>query len=718
MKKNLFNICAGLILLASFFYQCSDPHQRFEDPPWLGGTSIVTLEKEGNYTHFLALMDKAEYRTSIENQLFTLFVPNDSSFEVYFDAAGINSIDELTKDEAEELFGQHILINPRSRDQLMYEYAWGELQDPAGEYGTLFHKKRTYSTPVEYEEEVRYNEEFKGQTLKIYRDRTYLHLFTTEFFEDYGGDPDGSDYTFLYPNTPWSGTNWHDAMVTEAEVRTSSGFIYYLDRVVAPAPTIETYLFNHQEEFGLFYDVAQRFAGYGDADFNEQLERRYRKRYNPPMELSFANEYGSRGEGVESAMLYSFSAYVPYDHVMLEFFNRTIFQYYDDLDSVPELFLSYCLNSHLQNSLILPSQMENKFQNYYGDEIDLDIYTDIDETVMTCNGPIFKMNKFLEPNVFTCVPGPIFYNNHYTTFLYALDQSGLLTTLTQSDIDVTLFAADNELLLENGLRTTKVDGAVIVQVQSSDDLWHDMDQTDIEEFIQDYFHIGRFEDFQGEGYIRMASDNYVHYNAGQLASGGNQNAGDHCLVLEKIPSEINGNLFYLDNALKTPYNCAKLIMEDPDLSSFVDLLVEASLIDSVQIDYELPGVNYPRIKFIPDLKQWTVLAPSNQAIADAEAQGLIPEDVDELTDFLYYHFVRQKCVFDDGEFSGMLNTHLKDTVIGDEIFYEMVNFSNAIYDLSVEDGSGETISIQHSNANRLMESGVVHKITSVLKVEP
>ena len=311
MKKNLFNIYAGIILLASFFYQCSEPHKRFEDPPWLGGTSIETLEKEGNYDTFLALMDKADYRTSIENQLFTLFVPSDSAFEAYFVDAGISSVEELTEDEAIELFGLHILINPRSREQLMYEYAWGELQDPVGEYGTLFHKKETYSVPVEYKEEVRYNEEFLGQTLDIYRDRTFLPLFTTEFFEDYGGAPDGSDYTFLYPETPWSGTGWHDAQVVEAEVRTASGFLYYIDRVVAPVPTIEEYLFNHQDDFGVYYDIAQRFANYHTARFNEKLERRYKKGYT--LDLNFGNEYGSRtnDNSDPGTMLYMFSAYIP-----------------------------------------------------------------------------------------------------------------------------------------------------------------------------------------------------------------------------------------------------------------------------------------------------------------------------------------------------------------------------------------------------------------------
>jgi uncharacterized surface protein with fasciclin (FAS1) repeats len=715
MKGSLFSNCMVLLCLATIFSQCSDPHDRYEDPPWLGGTNIETLEKEGNYTHFLELMDQAGYRVSIENQLFTLFVPNDSAFEVYFQQRGISSVADLSKNEAEELFGQHILINPRSRDQLMYEYAWGELQDPQGEYGTLFLRKQTYSIPLDYSEEVRYDPVFQGQTLKIHRQNTMIALWTTEYFEDYFGDPNGSDYLFMYPGSSWSGTQWHDAMVTEGEVRTSSGFIYYIDRVVAPIPTIDKYLKDHQEDFGLFYDLAQRFATYTEAGVNEQLDRLYTKSYTQI--LDFANEWGPNPFS-PSYMLYMFSAFIPYDDVLQEFLDNTVFKYYESIDDAPQLYLVFLLQSHLNSFLNLPSKMENRFLNYYGDNIDLDLASDIESAVMCSNGIIYGMKRFLEPNVFTCVPGPILYNNNYTTFLYALQNSGLLTTLTQPDIDITLFAPSNDELLEYGIRTNEEPGSVFIQVQSSDGLWHTMEPNDLETFVENYIHIGNYEDFQDEGFIRMASDNYVFYNNGKLYGGGNQVTGDYCSVVEKIPSEKNGNLFYLDNTLKAPDNVAELLLSDPDLSAFADLLNQAGLIDSAQIDYEIPGLLYPRVIFMSDLKQWTILAPSNQAIADAEMAGLIPVDIEELRDFIAYHFVRGTCIFDDGNLSGTFPTNRIDAIIGEDIAYETLNFTNSVHNLIVEDQSGQSVSITHSDANKLVESGVVHKINSVLKLEP
>jgi uncharacterized surface protein with fasciclin (FAS1) repeats len=701
-----------MLTFAFLFYQCTDPHERYDDPPWLGGTNIETLEKEGSYTNFIALMDKAEYRVSIENQMFTLFVPSDSSFKAYFQKIGVNSVDELSKEQAEELFGQHILVNPRSRDQLMYEYAWSELQDPEGEYGTLFHRKKTYSVPIDYREVVRYNETYKDQDLLIRRSNTFVPLWTTEYFEDYFGDPQGSDYLIMYPESSWSGTQWHDAMVTNAEVRTSSGFIYYLDRVVEPIPTIDKYLMDNQDKFGLYYDLAQRFATYSSAGLNEHDERRYTKGYNQL--LNIANEAGPQ-PGDPSNMLYMFSSFIPYDNVLQDFLNNTILKYYTSIDSVPELFLVYLLQSHLNSFLTLPSKMDKRFVNYYGDDIKLDILSDINTSVMCSNGVIYAMNRVLAPNAFTCVPGPVFYNKNYTTFLYALDISGELTSLTQSDIDVTLFAADNDEMLKYGIRAKNDAGAISIETRASDGIWKTMDYQKLIDFVRNYFTKGVINDLSGEGFIRMQSDNYLYYNNGKISGGGNQFIGDNCSVLEKLTSEVNGNLFYLDNAIKKPKTAAEILFSDPDLASFANLLYLAELIDSVQDVHEQTGIKYPRVNFMPSLTQWTVLAPTNQAIAAAQSAGLIPEERDPLREFIYYHFVRGKCVFDDGVFSGTVNTNKTDAIVGSDIVYATLEFTNGVHNLSVRDKSGQVIDISHVDADVLVETGVLHKINTVLK---
>lgn len=708
-----------LFLAAILFYQCEDHQARFDNPPWLGGTNIETLEGKGNYTQFLALMDKAEYRTSIENQMFTLFVPNDSAFEAYFSSAGISSVEDLTTDQAEELFCQHMLINPRSRDKLLYEYYWNELQSPLTEYKSLFLRKDTYSVPIDYTEYVKYNKTYKDQTLTLYRDQTLISFFSTEYFTDYFGDPNGADYLFMFPGSKWSGTQWHDAMVIPqedgVEARTSSGFIYYVDRVVAPIPTIDKYLHDNQDKFGLFWDIAQRFAVYPSSKVNEHNERVYRKSYSGIFNL--AEERGPNTDGT-AKHLYLFTAYIPSDNVLQEFLNTTVLPTYGVLDSVPQIFLKYLLKSHLNDFLILPTKMDSRFVNYLGEEIDLDINSDIATSKMCSNGVIYVMNKILEPGAFTCVSAPIIYDKNYSTILYAFENSGLLTSLTQTDEDITLFVVDNETLYDYGIRADEVsDGIFYVQKQNSEGNWETLETEDLKEFIQDYYAYGSYDDFSGEGFIPLASSNYLYYNANKIYNGGNQVDGDFCSA-NSTSTEKNGKVVYLNNVPKQSLNAAQLIQSDPDLSSFELLLGEADLIDSIQDPYEATGVKYPIISFMTQLKNWTIFAPDNQAIADAEAQGLIPDDQDELRDFILYHFIREKTIFDDGTISGTVTTQCVDTIIGTETTYKTLEISNSSHNLMVTDGTGENVTVNHGDANNLIRFGVIQKIGSVLVAEP
>jgi len=450
--------------------------------------------------------------------------------------------------------------------------------------------------------------------------------------------------------------------------------------------------------------------------FNEENERRYRKSYSQISD--FADEWGPESGSAEAKMLYSFTAFIPYDNVLQEFLDNTVLQSYSSLDSVPQLFLVYLLQSHLNTYLNLPTKMEDRFINYLGDEITIDIDADIAGARGCGNGVIYFMNRLLEPNAFTCVVGDVFYQRDYTTFLYALEESEVLNTLTRPSITMTLFAPSNAELLEYGIRHVEVDGDIIIEIRGSDGVWNEMEQLDIQEFVEDYIYVGNYEDFIGEGFIRMASDNYVYYKDGEIRGGGNQVEGDLCLVDEKVPSDRNGNLFYIDNAIKAPYNAAELILDDPELSDFATMLDTLSLIDSIQADYEIPGVLFPRINFMNQLNQWTVFAPTNQAIADAQLAGQLPTDEDELKEFVYYHFVRGTTVFDDGEFSGTLPTQRRDTIIGSDIFYEPLDFSNAVYNLMVTDKSGQDVTVDHTDANRLIEGGSLHKINSVLLSEP
>jgi hypothetical protein len=414
MKKSV-----KLILVAMFaigMTGCEDHQERFETPPWLGGSSIETLEERGNYTTFLALMEKANYTEPISKQLFTLFVPDDAAFDAYFKSTGKNSVNDLTKDEAVSLFTLHVLRNPRSRFNMVYEFAWNEFQGPyqdikMGEYASLFHRKETPSTSIPYPEVVKYSPpQMVGQELLIYTGTKNIPLFTEEFFTDYGGDTNGSDYVFMYPGSTWKkdytsnlkGMNWHNAQVIpnpeipdELEVRTASGFIYFIDRVVPIMPSIEEHMRNNLDKYGLYYDILQRFAQYGTTKVDEQQRVLYLKSYEQLFDLAHERGPSAANDGVIPPQN-MWSAFLPTNDVLQNYLDNTVLKYYPSLDSVPEVTLFYILQTQLSRTLVLMSKLEKGYFNAFGDAMDIP-KSDIASGYMCSNGVVYESKKYLSP---------------------------------------------------------------------------------------------------------------------------------------------------------------------------------------------------------------------------------------------------------------------------------------------------------------------------------
>jgi uncharacterized surface protein with fasciclin (FAS1) repeats len=716
MIKFFSKAVSALILLFGLF-SCIDRQARFEEPPWLGGSSIETLTEKGNYTIYLALMEKANYTEPITKQLFTLFVPNDDAFKAYFASRGISGVDALSKDEAVQLFTLHVLRNPRSKFQLIYEYAWGELQGPTGEYASLFCRKETTSKSISYIEVPKYHKTYKGKELLLTTHGKLVPVFSTDYFEDFFGAPDGSDYTFMYKNSKWeTGLNWHNAMVTEAESRTSSGFIYYIDQVVPPMPSIEEYLIAHPEKYSLYYDLAQRFATYnplsGAGSKDAQNRQLYYKSYL--LISNIAEDQGpspSDGPTVPNKMRDFFTLYCPTNDVLQKYLDNTVLKYYPSIDSVPQGTLYYILQTQISKVLGLKSKISKSYFNAFGDAMTIQP-EDISDAYMCSNGPVYDMKKVLEPNIFSCVPGRLYFDKNYTTFLNALNLSGLMGELTNPNVDVTFFAPTNDQVEQYGVRYNVDDE--VVEWRGKDLQWIAMNEDDLVMFIKDHIHIGKLSDLSGEGYIEMSSGNFVHYQNNKIEGGENQVIGDQSVVVESVENPRNGMLYTVDKPVKTKWEMGQSIMANPNFSEFAELLIQTQLLDPLFVD-PISEDTIPNLKLLTEADYWTAFIPNNNAVLSAKAAGLIPSDIEELKNFLAYHFLRGKTIFDDGKVSGVFHSSRKDKVTSEGTVYTDFTISNSINNLSVTDHSGQVVQVDHAHANALVLKGVVHEITSVFK---
>lgn len=743
MKKSVKLILVAIFAVGMFgMTGCVDHQERYETPPWLGGSSIETLEERGNYTTFLALMEKANYTEPISKQLFTLFVPDDAAFDAYFKSTGKNSVNDLTKDEAVSLFTLHVLRNPRSRFNMVYEFAWNEFQGPyqdikMGEYASLFHRKETPSTSIPYSEVVKYSPpQMVGQELLIYTGTKNVPLFTEEFFTDYGGDINGSDYVFMYPGSTWKkdytpnlkGMNWHNAQVIpnpeipdELEVRTASGFIYFIDRVVPIMPSIEEHMRNNLDKYGLYYDILQRFAQYGTTKVDEQQRVLYRKSYEQLFDLAHERGPSSGNEGVIPPQN-MWSAFLPTNDVLQNYLDNTVLKYYSSLDSVPKVTLYYILQTQLSRTLVIMSKLQKGYFNAFGDAMDIP-KSDITSGYMCSNGVVYESKKVLEPNVFTCVPGLLFIDKDYSTLLYVLNRTNMLSVLSNPDSHVTLFASNNADLEAYGIRYNATNG--IVEFRSpADGKWNTMNTTDLNFFAQDQIFKGRLSDFSGEGgNVEMYSGNYINYTNNQVAAGENQAKGELAGVNEVIENERNGFLVKVNKPIESRYVMGQYLVSDPDVSEFSALLTKANLLDLRFRDPVTKEV-IPNLKFLAGAKYWTGFIPTNAAMQKAREEGIIPEKYptstagkDSMNSFIMYHFVKDDVVFDDGKSQkGIYKTNrtYKDTD-GKTTLNATVTISNVPKNLSLIDVSEQVVYLDHAKANILVRKGVCHKIDTVLK---
>ncbi len=206
------------LALTYFFSACEKKgEERYEDPPWLGGTIFETLQTDSSgatFDIYFALLEKAGYMEPIEFGLSTVFVASDEAYEEFFAENGIASVDEVSEEAAINYITLNFLESPRARHQLVYGYHFGVWQGPGSELGALTFRTRTRSESNRIIETVRYFEPIKGMEVTLAEERKYVPLFSTEFYRDYAGATDGSDYTYFFPETEWSGLQWYNANIS------------------------------------------------------------------------------------------------------------------------------------------------------------------------------------------------------------------------------------------------------------------------------------------------------------------------------------------------------------------------------------------------------------------------------------------------------------------------------------------------------------------------
>jgi hypothetical protein len=89
-----------------------------------------------------------------------------------------------------------------------------------------------------------------------------------------------------------------------------------------------------------------------------------------------------------------------------------------------------------------------------------------------------------------------------------------------------------------------------------------------------------------------------------------------------------------------------------------------------------------------------------------------------MVNFVYYHFLANEVVFDDGNSNGFYKTNYTytDTIDNTEV-NALIEISGDPQNLTLVDGTGKVVTVDHDDANVLVRQGTMHKINAVLQYE-
>ncbi len=91
MGKNYYLRWTALfVLMVSVFASCQKEFDKYyELPSWMKGNAWEVLQSEGNYTIFLAGVEKSGFKEMVDGKgILTVMAPDDNAFNLYLDAKG------------------------------------------------------------------------------------------------------------------------------------------------------------------------------------------------------------------------------------------------------------------------------------------------------------------------------------------------------------------------------------------------------------------------------------------------------------------------------------------------------------------------------------------------------------------------------------------------------------------------------------------------------
>lgn len=505
MKHGVFGIAVvmGLIFGSSAMQSCSD-NILTGQPSWLGNSIYEELQKDGNYTVTLKLIDDLGYRDRMSKTgSLTIFVADDATYDQWFKSNkwGVSSYEKLSSAQKKMLLNNSIVNNA-----YLIELLSNVSGDPP-QTGLAMRRPTMFSVfdSVYVMKAENMNGDLKAwswyknnnKDIVLFKDgrimgssasslsAPMIHFLPAFMQKNHFTDED------IRILTNGGASSVSDAWVSghkviERDITCKNGYIQKVDGVLDAAPNMAEILRDHKN-MSMWSTLIDRFsAPYYDR--NKTLE--YNRLYNQNVDSVFTLRYfaDSRRDGLTEQtypvtmgnpvpqkvaatlafdpgwnqyMYENTSGYdlhydagamlVPTNEALQAWWNadgKVLKDKYKTWDKVPDLVLSKLLNVNMIGTFT--DAIPSKFDNIINDsKVSMGVTTlDIDSCFVGCNGVVYLTNRVFSPMAYSSVSFPALIHQDVMSIIYwAIDELEFTPYLNSMDSYYSLLLPTNTAML-------------------------------------------------------------------------------------------------------------------------------------------------------------------------------------------------------------------------------------------------------------------------------
>lgn len=708
MKKMSSLKVFTIVLISAFWVTgCnSTKEEQYERPAWLEPPIYQQLQEKGNFTHYLACVDKAGYTQTFRGAgYYTVFAPTDEAFAAFLLEHGLDSVGSMTDEMAKNIITYSLAVSPASFDQIDDYQNASTTATEASKTDVAF-KRTTYNYKWVYTDHDLSTGEDKavidmnavesevpvpgGFEENDYNQKN-IPFFTANFMAKSGLS--SYDYNYFYPNTELTEFNVANAKVLEKDLWAENGIIHVVDKVILPLDNLEEVLAK-TTECSEFKDILDRYlVTYTKASDNFQLKFEQSSGKSDAVYVkdypycSFAlncENYLKFGGGTQmDAQTDGWTLFAPSNQALNDFYKNKFFRYgYNSLDEMPSFVILELVNAHLFRTTVWPSKFATT-GNPYGEEARFDASSDVFKKEIGSNGIFYAVNKVQNTDAFNTVLGDVILNPNYSLMYQALTNlEPLVSTLKNTVSNYILFLITNDEMTAAGF---KYNSASLAWEFTNDVNRPDLGThvtTALARFINMHIVLTTSEMrangidiMEGSGLLKTYGDEYIKYKSGEVYGSGNA-AGKRPKVSLKIDSgSKNGQSYALDKALLFSNGNIGEVLSVASLTAnyrsttllrYLEKIAGASYVnDEGTTTYVSNCVYNNTTKAIKDLANTdviTVFLPNDPAIVSAIADGklkslanfapdgdlnVLADDNVALEKFIKYHIVKGNIILGD-----------------------------------------------------------------------